>query len=61
MSEAPCVNEALGLARKGGEIILLPVAYLAVLRIAIRMMMQTEGGECELCVSFSIILAVFIK
>ncbi|MBN3189957.1 hypothetical protein H4F64_07055 [Pectobacterium brasiliense] len=25
------------------------------------MMMQTEDEECELCVSFSIILAVFIK
>lgn len=24
-------------------------------------MMQTEDEECELCVSFSIILAVFIK
>ncbi|PWD55677.1 hypothetical protein DF209_19240 [Pectobacterium polaris] len=61
MSDAPCVNEALALARKVGEIILLSVALLSVLRIAVRMMVQTEGGECEFCVSFSIILAVFIK
>ncbi|MBD0847354.1 hypothetical protein AKG38_12770 [Pectobacterium carotovorum subsp. carotovorum] len=61
MSEAPCVNEALALARKVGEIIFLSVVHLPVLRVAIRMMMQTEGAECEFCVSFSIILAVFIK